>query len=95
MYARAVVGLAEHMLHSTAAPASVFSNMSDESKKTTWERGLLNKALATRSIKVVEWNNTPPARFSPLRFPPHWGPEFSGTAIEGEVSVLLDFSELR
>ena len=89
-YARAVVGLAEQMLLHSAAPATVFCNLSDNAM-LTWERRMLAKALETRGIQVVEWSALPPARQTPLRFPPHWSEATSGS-VDGEVSVLLDFS---
>ncbi len=89
-YARAVVGLAEQMLLQSAAPATVFCNLS-EGTAGTWERRMLAKALEARGIRAVEWSTAPPPRMTPLRFPPHWSDATTAT-VDGEVSVLLDCS---
>ena len=89
-YARAVVGLAEQMLLQSAAPSTVFCNLS-EGAPATWERRTLARSLEARGIRVVEWSVAPPSRVAPLRFPPHWS-EATAASIEGEVALLLDFS---
>lgn len=96
-YARAVLGLAEHMLHSSAAPYNIFANM-DDASASTWERNALAKALSARQIKILAWSGNGRSGTSPLRLPPHWGDSAAGPQPQQaapEVAMLIDLSAIR
>ena len=90
-FARACIGLADHLLSQANSPASVFSGAC-ASEESSFERAQLAKALRVRGIQVVRWNDA--ARIAALSFPSGWAADASQTDRDADAPcVLLDFAK--
>ena len=90
-FARACIGLADHLLSQANSPASVFSGAC-ATEESSFERAQLAKALRVRGIQVVRWNDA--ARIAALSFPSGWAADASQTDRDADAPcVLLDFAK--